>query len=71
MDKTEQLLEDLKCGDPAVREKATRDLWILWHRQEGIELERELNEGTELMDQQKHDDALIALQILVEKYPDF
>lgn len=71
MDKTGQLLEDLKCEDPAVREKATRDLWILWHRQEGIELERELNEGTELMDQQKLDDALIAFQILVEKCPDF
>ena len=34
-------------------------------------MERELNEGTELMDQQNLDEALIALQILVEKYPDF
>jgi len=71
MDKTGQLLEDLKNEDPAVREKATRDLWVLWHRQEGIELERELNEGTDLMDQQKLDEALIAFQILVEKCPDF
>ncbi|MBC8288171.1 MAG: tetratricopeptide repeat protein [Nitrospinae bacterium] len=71
MDKTEQYLEDLKSEDPAMREKATRALWILWHRQEGIELEQELNKGTELMDQQKHDDALIVLQILVDKCPDF
>jgi tetratricopeptide (TPR) repeat protein len=71
MDKTGQLLEDLKNEDPAVREKATRELWILWHRQEGMELERELNEATELMDQQKQDEALIAFQILVEKCPDF
>ncbi len=71
MDKTGQYLENLKNEDPDVREKATRDLWILWHRQEGIELERELNEGTELMDQQKQDEALIAFQILVEKCPDF
>ncbi|MZH02806.1 MAG: tetratricopeptide repeat protein [Nitrospinae bacterium] len=71
MDKTEQLLEDLKSEDPAVREKATRDLWILWHRQEGIELERELNEATDLMDKHKHDEALIAFQDLVDKCPDF
>lgn len=71
MDKTEQLLQDLKSEDPAVREKATRDLWILWHRQEGIELERELNEATDLMDQHKHDEALIAFQDLVDKCPDF
>ena len=71
MDKTGQLLEDLKCEDPAVREKATRELWILWHRQEGIELEHELNEVTELMNQQNLDEALIALQILVDKNPDF
>jgi tetratricopeptide (TPR) repeat protein len=71
MDKTRQLLEDLKCEDPAVREKATMDFWILWHQQEGIELERELNKGTELMDQQNLDEALIALQVLVEKCPDF
>jgi len=71
MSKTGQLLEDLKNEDPAIREKATRDLWVLWHRQEGIELERELNEGTDLMDQQKLDEALIAFQILVEKCPDF
>jgi tetratricopeptide (TPR) repeat protein len=71
MDKTEQLLEDLKCEDPSVREKATREFWVLWHRQEGIDLERELNEGTQLMDQQNFDEALIAFQVLVEKYPDF
>ena len=71
MSKTGQLLEDLKNEDPAIREKATRDLWVLWHRQEGIKLERELNEGTDLMDQQKLDEALIAFQILVEKCPDF
>jgi tetratricopeptide (TPR) repeat protein len=71
MDKTVQLLEDLKCEDFALREKATRDLWILWHRQEGIELELELNEGTKLMDQQNLDEALIALQTLVKKCPNF
>ena len=71
MDKNEQLLEDLKSEDPAVREKATRDLWIDWHRQGGIELEHELNEATDLMDQQKLDQALIALQLLVEKCPEF
>lgn len=71
MSKTEKYLENLKSEDPAVREKATRELWILWHRQEGIKLERELNEATELMDRQKHDDALIAFQTLVEKCPDF
>lgn len=71
MDKTEQYLEDLKSEDPAMRENATRELWQLWHRQEGIELERELNKGTRLMDQQKLDEALIVFQTLVEKCPDF
>ena len=71
MDKTEQLLEDLKNEDPSVREKASRDLWILWHGQKGPDQERELNKATDLMDQHKMDKALIAFQVLVEKCPDF
>ena len=71
MDNTTQLLEELKSEDPARREKATLELWITWHRQKGIDMERELNEGTQLMDQQKHNDALILFQDLVDKCPDF
>ena len=71
MGNTEHLLEDLKSEDPTTRENATRELWIIWHRQEGAELERDLNEATELMGRQKHDEALIALQTLVEKCPEF
>ena len=71
MDNTAQLLEELKSEDPATREKATLELWVTWHQQKGIELERELNKGTQLMDQQKHNDALIVLQGLVDKCPDF
>jgi len=71
MDKTGQYLEDLKSEDPETRESATRALWVLWHQQEGAAMEMALNEGTQLMDQQKLDDALIAFQILVEKCPDF
>ncbi len=71
MDKTEQYLEDLKSEDTAIREHATRELWILWHGQEGAKMEKELNEGTRLMDHQQHDEALEILQSLVEKCPDF
>ncbi len=71
MGKTEKYLEDLKSEDPARREKATGALWVLWHRQAGIELERELNEGTRLMNLQQLDEALIVFQTLVEKCPDF
>lgn len=71
MDKTAQYLEDLKSEDPAVRENATKELWVLWHGQAGIEIERELSVGTRLMDRQKMDEALIVFQNLVEKCPDF
>jgi tetratricopeptide (TPR) repeat protein len=71
MDKTAQFLKHLKSEDPATRERATRELWSLWHRQAGIELEQELNEGIELMERQQLDEALIAFQILVDKCPDF
>lgn len=71
MDKTEQYLEDLKNGDPAVRENATRALWILWHEQEGPVMEMELNGGTELMDRQQHDEALVVFQSIIERCPDF
>lgn len=71
MNKTEQYLADLKSEDPAIRQKATKALWTLWHRQEGVELERELIEATRLMEQQRMDEALIAFQVLVEKCPDF
>ena len=71
MDKTGQYLEDLKSDDPATRENATRGLWILWHGQEGPEMEQELNEATRLMDRQQHDQALEMFRSLVEKCPDF
>ena len=71
MDKTSKLLDNLKSENPATRENATFELWTIWHRQKGLELEKELNEGTQLMDQQKHDDALIVFQVLVDKCPDF
>ena len=71
MDKTEQYLEDLKSEDPAIREHATRELWILWYGQEGAEMEKELNEGTRLMDRQQHDEALEIFRSLVEECPDF
>ena len=71
MDNTEQYLIDLKRDDPAVRENATRELWILWHRQFGPELERELYVGTELMDNQKQDQALEVFKSLIAKCPDF
>ena len=71
MDKTEQYLEDLKSEDPAIREHETRELWILWYGQEGAEMEKELNEGTRLMDRQQHDEALEIFRSLVEKCPDF
>ena len=71
MDKTGQYLEDLKSEDPAVRAKATRGLWILWHAQAGAEMEQELNEATRLMDRQQHEQALAMFQVLVEKCPEF
>jgi tetratricopeptide (TPR) repeat protein len=71
MDKTAQLLEELKSDNSSTRNKATRELWVLWHRQKGIKLEQELNEGAQLIDQEKYDDALIVLTALVYKYPDF
>ena len=71
MDKTEQHLADLKSADPAVRENATRALWVLWHGQLGPELEKELNVGTEWMDRQQYDQALELFQSLVKKCPDF
>ena len=71
MDKTAQYLEDLKSEDPTVRENATRGLWILWHAQEGVEMERELNDATQLMDSQQHDQALEMFRSLVEKCPEF
>ena len=71
MDKTGQYLEDLKSEAPAVRAKATRGLWILWHAQAGAEMEQELNEATRLMDRQQHEQALAMFQVLVEKCPEF
>ena len=71
MDKTERYLQDLKSGDPTTRADATKALWVFWHRQAGAEMERELEEATELMNPQQLDDALIALQSLVEKCPGF
>ena len=71
MDKTKQYLENLKSEDPAIREHATRELWILWYGQEGAEMEKELNEGTRLMDRQQHDEALEIFRSLGEKCPDF
>jgi tetratricopeptide (TPR) repeat protein len=71
MDQTEKYLEDLKNEDPSVRESATRALWILWHTQFGAELEKELNDGTELMDNQQPNQALEAFQSLIEKCPEF
>jgi tetratricopeptide (TPR) repeat protein len=71
MDQTAQYLEDLKSDDPAVRENATRGLWVLWHSQEGSEMEKQLNEATELMDSQKHEQALVAFRTLIEKRPEF
>jgi len=71
MDQNDQYLEDLKSDDPAVRDNATRALWVLWHGQLGPELEKELNTGTELMDRQQPDQALEIFQSLVERYPDF
>ncbi len=71
MDKTEQYLADLKSEDPSIRENATRGLWILWHSQLGPEMEKELNEGTRLMDRQQHEQALEMFRSLVEKCPGF
>ena len=71
MDKSQQYLEDLKSDDPVVRENATRELWILWHGQAGTELERELYDGTELMDRQQHQEALAVFCSLVERCPEF
>ena len=71
MDNTAQLLEKLKSKDPTTREKATLEFWMTWHRQKGIDMERELNKGTQLMDQQRHNDALMVFQALVDDCPDF
>jgi len=71
MDKIGQYLEDLKSEDPATREKATMELWTLWYRQAGTEMEMELNEGTRLMNHQQPDQALKVFRNLVEKRPDF
>lgn len=71
MDETEKYLEDLKSEDPATRDNATKALWDLWNRQAGDEMELELNEATHLMNPQQLDDALVVLQSLVEKCPEF
>jgi hypothetical protein len=44
---------------------------LLWHRQECIEFERELYKVNQLMHQNKHYDALVLLQVLIDKCPEF
>lgn len=71
MDETGQYLVDLKSDNPSMRENATKALWVLWHRQAGMAMERELNEGVQLMNEQHLDEALVAFQSLVDKCPEF
>ena len=71
MDKTEQYLTDLKSEDPSIRASATRALWVFWHGQLGPELEKELNDGTALMDNEQPEKALEIFMSLVERYPDY
>ncbi|MEC7640818.1 MAG: tetratricopeptide repeat protein [Nitrospinota bacterium] len=71
MDSIGQYLEDLKSKDPTTREKATGELWAFWHRQAGPEMERDLYEGTRLMDHRHLDEALKVFRNLIEKRPDF
>ncbi|SVD25946.1 uncharacterized protein METZ01_LOCUS378800 [marine metagenome] len=71
MDRIQQYLENLKSEDSATREKATRELWALWYRQAGAEMEEELNRGTSLMNHKNLDGALKVFQELIEKRPDF
>ena len=71
MDRIQQYLESLKSEDSAAREKATRELWALWYRQAGAEMEEELNRGTRLMTHKNLDGALKVFQELIEKRPDF
>ena len=71
MDQTNKYLEDLKSENPAIRNNATQELWSLWYRQAGPEMERELNLGAELMNSKKFDQALFLFKNLIKKCPEF
>ena len=71
VDDTDKYLRDLASGDPAVRDKATHELWGLWHKQAGQRAEERLMDGVRLIETRSLDKAEKLFLNLVADYPDF
>ena len=71
MNELQQLLSDLKSPNPATRNHATQELWLMWYRKAGDDAEEELNRATRLMGENQMDQAEQIFIDLITKYPDF
>jgi tetratricopeptide (TPR) repeat protein len=71
MNKVQQLLNDLKNTDPAIRNHATHELWQTWYKEAGRLAEDQLDQGTRLMGENLLDEASKVFKSLINNYPDF
>ncbi|MGC9525505.1 MAG: tetratricopeptide repeat protein [Limnospira sp.] len=65
------LLEDLKSPDPAVRDRATRQLWRLWFEQKGMAGLEQLRRAEDSLQTGAVSDAEAILTQLIRDLPDF
>lgn len=71
MELIEQTLNELKNADANIREAATHRLWNLWTRQAGDIAEMRLQQGTDLLNDHRIEEAEQVFVDLLKKYPDF
>ncbi len=71
IDDTEKYLRDLSSFDPAIRNRATHELWGLWYKQAGEMAEVRLREGVHLIESRLLDKAEKLFLNLIADYPDF
>ena len=71
MNELQQLLSDLKSPNPATRNHATQELWLMWYRKAGNQAEEQLNRATRLMGENQMEKAKQVFENLIENFPDF
>ncbi len=68
---THAVAQHLKDTDPSIRGLAEQTLWAIWSRSGDADVDRLMEQGVSLMNEQDYDEALSVFGEIVRRMPDF
>jgi len=68
---THAIAQHLKDEDSSIRGLAEQTLWAIWTRSGNTEVDRLMEQGIQLMNEQEYDEALSIFGEIVQRLPDF